>query len=526
MKWKESERKNNIQAKQLIKLQEDCHVLMTVLNNFIAALESAVKGDLTDLDDVLSSCMQRFPEVFNLHKTPEIDHHHHHHHHHSKHKILPKSIKNVTDTPIISSLDFTKIKKDILHLDSKRFALLLQALRWRITKQCSTSLKIAVLMMYIEHDILNFELTKSKENFLEEVYNSTNDILQTFLRFLNTVASFPEGREYLAWPEIIDFLLKIVSKYRWTNDVLYRMSSAALIKLTESYKARKGMERVNMKNLIQLLSEEKFTLEHNSTLLIKLFLNLFSIPAVRTKYKEELKKLKIICYEEKNIDNLVSQNEICNLKCLLNDIEEEFLASNDDSENSKNSILEIELEIDDDDPVTGDLTGEEFLEQYYNIDFLKEKDIFVDKGKHSSRHLNVMLKQTRRSKSVPLVEDESLEKSPSTQSLSESITPKLDPEATEMVRKIIGETSKTLVEATAASHPSPVHIKGLNSKEYTLAFSSRPKIPRTPEPAESTRLSTPSKKNFKMEWENSRQTPISPRIASSSPPKSTRQHLE
>ncbi|XP_023224744.1 lisH domain-containing protein ARMC9-like isoform X2 [Centruroides sculpturatus] len=188
IKWKESERKNSIQSKQLVKLQEDCRVLMTVLNNFIAALESAVKGDLTDLDDVLSSCMQRFPEVFNLHKISENEFNYHQ----SNHKILPKSVKTAKDVPIISSLDFLKIKKDILQLESKKVALLLQALRWRITKQSSVTLKTDVLMMYIEHDILNLEHTKLKENFLDKVHNSTSDILQTFLRFLNTIASFPE----------------------------------------------------------------------------------------------------------------------------------------------------------------------------------------------------------------------------------------------------------------------------------------------------------------------------------------------
>ncbi|XP_023224735.1 uncharacterized protein LOC111625747 [Centruroides sculpturatus] len=317
----------------------------------------------------------------------------------------------------------------------------------------------------------------------------------------------------------------MVSENLRAGNISYGMSAAALLKLTENCRVRKLLERADLRNMICFLSEEEFASPHNSNLLIKLFLNLFRISSVKVKYREELKKLKIIYPEEKNICDLEFKATICNLKDFLNNITEEESLSRrwENDEISENSVLEIEVDIDNDDPVVASVNGEEFLEKYYNIDFMKEREMLTDNSKNISKHLNVRLKQTGRSKSVPLMEDQGVEKSPSCHSLSGSTTPKLDPEATEMVRKIIGEHSKTLVEATAASHSSPVHIKGLNSKEYTLAFSSRPKIPRTPEPGELVVVTT---QNFKIRRDSSRHTPVSPKVASSSPPNSTLQHLE
>ncbi|XP_022249012.1 vegetative cell wall protein gp1-like [Limulus polyphemus] len=57
---------------------------------------------------------------------------------------------------------------------------------------------------------------------------------------------------------------------------------------------------------------------------------------------------------------------------------------------------------------------------------------------------------------------------------------------------------------------------GLNSQEYSLAFSSRPKIPRTPEPGASRPDATPSPQP--PQSCGMAQAPMSPKVSASSPP--------
>ncbi|KAL1418562.1 hypothetical protein MTO96_005599 [Rhipicephalus appendiculatus] len=64
----------------------------------------------------------------------------------------------------------------------------------------------------------------------------------------------------------------------------------------------------------------------------------------------------------------------------------------------------------------------------------------------------------------------------------EFTAPPVDEQASELVKELTGE-EKTLVAPAGPTAPPSEKVNGLNLQEYSIAFSSRPKIPRTPEPS-------------------------------------------
>ncbi|XP_054934373.2 lisH domain-containing protein ARMC9-like [Dermacentor andersoni] len=65
---------------------------------------------------------------------------------------------------------------------------------------------------------------------------------------------------------------------------------------------------------------------------------------------------------------------------------------------------------------------------------------------------------------------------------AEFTAPPVDEQASELVKQLTGE-EKVVVAAAGQAAPHGDKANGLNMQEYSVAFSSRPKIPRTPEPS-------------------------------------------
>ena len=107
------------------------------------------------------------------------------------------------------SLNFTKICYDLNTLsDETQICALLQALRWKITKNNSENPTIWI-DIYVKNNL--FSVVKPHDSLLDRLLNSNKKIEEYTLRLLNVVAYKQNGREYLLGKEgLIGLILKIL----------------------------------------------------------------------------------------------------------------------------------------------------------------------------------------------------------------------------------------------------------------------------------------------------------------------------
>jgi hypothetical protein len=96
---------------------------------------------------------------------------------------------------VVSSLplDFTKIKHDLLHQNERRQLILLQALRWRLTRAESVEQRQKFLNSYIVGDIINCRSDKKPNGLIDLVKTSNENVKQYMVRFINSLASLNHG---------------------------------------------------------------------------------------------------------------------------------------------------------------------------------------------------------------------------------------------------------------------------------------------------------------------------------------------
>ncbi|XP_064461331.1 lisH domain-containing protein ARMC9-like [Ornithodoros turicata] len=199
-RYRDTEKQHMAQRKQLTKLQEDYRKLTNVTADLITAVETVVRGDMVDIDEILSSCDKHFPEMLQAPRS-------------QSHLSIDESLSRVqqlrsilsrqssidTDNPL-QKFNYTRIKQDLLSGDIIRKCFLLQALRWKITKPPTFEKRDAVVQAFVNNDLLGLEAQQSEycDRILHMVRSANSNLQQTFTRFLNAFASFSKGRTYLS----------------------------------------------------------------------------------------------------------------------------------------------------------------------------------------------------------------------------------------------------------------------------------------------------------------------------------------
>ena len=79
-------------------------------------------------------------------------------------------------------LDFFKIKHDLLNGNERRQLLILQALRWRLTRSESTEIRQRLLNSYIVGDLLNCRHEKLPNHIIDLIKNSSDNVRQYLLQ--------------------------------------------------------------------------------------------------------------------------------------------------------------------------------------------------------------------------------------------------------------------------------------------------------------------------------------------------------
>uniref|UniRef100_A0A9L0JWK6 LisH domain-containing protein ARMC9 n=1 Tax=Equus asinus TaxID=9793 RepID=A0A9L0JWK6_EQUAS len=158
----EAERRSMTYLKRYNKIQADYHNLIGVTAELVDSLEATVSGKM-------ASTMLRA-------------------------SLAPTKLK---DVPLLPSLDYEKLKKDLTLGSDRLKAFLLQALRWRLTTSHPGEQRETVLQAYISNDLLDCH-SHSQRGVLQLLHSRSEVVRQYMARLINAFASLAEGRLYLA----------------------------------------------------------------------------------------------------------------------------------------------------------------------------------------------------------------------------------------------------------------------------------------------------------------------------------------
>ncbi|XP_071528127.1 lisH domain-containing protein ARMC9-like isoform X2 [Panulirus ornatus] len=191
--------------RRLQRLQEDYQKLIGVSWELTQALETAVRGERVDLEGTLAACTHRYPELFTLTLTADTTA--------GPATILLESMQRCRRRPGIaapvSALDFERVRADLAAAPETHVLLLLQALRHRVTRVTTGSVRQAVVTAYVRGDVLGLRGSCRSWSRLSGALASPQPQLmaQAAARLINSLTAFTAGRSYLAREEVCSVLL-------------------------------------------------------------------------------------------------------------------------------------------------------------------------------------------------------------------------------------------------------------------------------------------------------------------------------
>uniref|UniRef100_A0A8D0B320 LisH domain-containing protein ARMC9 n=1 Tax=Sander lucioperca TaxID=283035 RepID=A0A8D0B320_SANLU len=448
--------------------------------------------------------------------------------------IAPQRSKEV---PMLPSLDYEKLKKDLVEGSDRLRSLLLQALRWRLTRSLPGEQRDTVLQAFISNDLLERYSTKQKT--VLHLMRSKNEITRQYMaRLINAFASFAEGRVYLSQ---IPILLKLLTEALRTEEKDSLSRENVLVALQKLSLRRSQQTAMIADNLIGWLVDElqdsdclsDYTLEYSAALLMNLCLrtkgkrkcaetakhvlkvltdllghenheirpyvngalySILCIPSVRQEAKEMSVEEILRCYSKEENPDLNRQIEFIIKQ--LNSADEEGPESDDEEEEDDNDedLMETDLDIEEVlQPQPRELSGESLLTTEYlgimtNMAKVKRKSIplpqpSVDEPLQRpvtpSSHRNVV-----RDREYPLSRQKSDEGSlpPSRYNSRPPTRSGSRPSTADSLRHSIDSECGRLSQESELEGPYEGRTrKGRSQEEHNGHSASQPKIPRTPD---------------------------------------------
>uniref|UniRef100_A0A8W4F675 LisH domain-containing protein ARMC9 n=1 Tax=Sus scrofa TaxID=9823 RepID=A0A8W4F675_PIG len=237
----EAERRSMTYLKRYNKIQADYHNLIGVTAELVDSLEATVSGKM-------ASTMLRA-------------------------SLAPVKLK---DVPLLPSLDYEKLKKDLIWGSDRLKAFLLQALRWRLTTSHPGEQRETVLQAYISNDLLDCH--SHGQRSVLQLLNSKSDVVRQYMaRLINAFASLAEGRLYLAQSTKVLRLLEERLREE-DKDVMTRENVLGAL---QKFSLRRPLQTAMIRDglifwLIDILKEpdclSDYTLEYSVALLMNLCL--------------------------------------------------------------------------------------------------------------------------------------------------------------------------------------------------------------------------------------------------------------
>uniref|UniRef100_A0AAR2JQX9 LisH domain-containing protein ARMC9 n=1 Tax=Pygocentrus nattereri TaxID=42514 RepID=A0AAR2JQX9_PYGNA len=191
-------------------------------------------------------------------------------------RCSPSVLRRPKDVPLLPSLDYEKLKNDLMTGSDRLKALLLQALRWRLTRSLQGEQRDTVLQAYISNDLLNCCHTKQKT--VLHLVKSKNEIVRQYTaRLINAFASLSEGRMYLSqFPPLLKLLVDCLHTEEKDSvareNVLGALQKLSLRRVHQSTLIRQGLIGWLVDELQDSDSLSDYTLEYAVALLMNLCL--------------------------------------------------------------------------------------------------------------------------------------------------------------------------------------------------------------------------------------------------------------
>ncbi|XP_026053634.1 lisH domain-containing protein ARMC9 isoform X2 [Carassius auratus] len=303
----EAERKSSSCMRRFTKLQADHHNLIGITAELVDSLEATVRGKMISPEYLQGVCMRLFSGHIRQSAAQSVDFTRPGTGYYSmspyddgyassmlRASVAPQRPK---DVPLLPSLDYEKLKKDLVNGSDRLKALLLQALRWRLTRSLHGEQRDTVLQAFISNDLL--ERYSSKQKTVLNLLKSKNEIVRQYMaRLINAFASLCDGRMYLSQiPSLLRFLLdslKTEEKESVTREnVLAALQKLSLRRAQQSAMIRDGLIGWLVKELHDSDCLSDYTLEYAISLLMNLCLRTQG----KKKCAEEAKHVLIVLTE-------------------------------------------------------------------------------------------------------------------------------------------------------------------------------------------------------------------------------------
>ncbi|NWT23142.1 ARMC9 protein, partial [Cardinalis cardinalis] len=397
--------------KRLRKLQMDYRGLLEVTAELVDSLEATVTGKMITPEYIQNVCAC----LFSNHLKQTVAHNIDFTRPGTASTLLRASLSSmkVQDVPLLPSLDYEKLKKDLITGSDRLKALLLQALRWRLTTSYPGEQRDTIMQAYISNDLLDCH-SNCQRSVLQLLYSKSEVVRQYMARLINAFASLIEGRAYLSQnPTLLQMLedrLKAEDKdsLTWEN-VLGALQKFSLRRTLQSAMIQDGLIFWLVDVLIDPDCLSDYNLEYCAALLMNLCLrsagkkicasipnamlrvlsglldhenpkvqsyvngvlySILAIPSVREEAREMGMEEILRCFIKERNEEMVRQMEFVIKQLNSEEPFNDSIVSDDDEEEEyeeeDNDILEPDLDKDEVLlPQLGELSGEKLLTTEY-----------------------------------------------------------------------------------------------------------------------------------------------------------------
>ncbi|XP_075717954.1 lisH domain-containing protein ARMC9 isoform X2 [Rhinoderma darwinii] len=196
----EAEHRAITYMKRFNKMQSDYHNLIGVTAELVDSLEATINGKLITPEYLQTVCTRLFNSQLRQSAAQSIDFTRPGTcHDEDASSMLRASIPPMKpqEVPLLPSLDYDKLKKDLVYGSDRLKTLILQALRWRFTRSQPGEQRDTVLQAYITNDLLDFYQNEQR-NVLQLLHSKNEVVRQYTSRLINAFASLADGRVYLS----------------------------------------------------------------------------------------------------------------------------------------------------------------------------------------------------------------------------------------------------------------------------------------------------------------------------------------
>ncbi|XP_018096826.1 lisH domain-containing protein ARMC9 isoform X1 [Xenopus laevis] len=268
----ETEHKARTYKKCFNKMQSDYHNLIGVTADLVDSLEATINGKLITPEYLQSVCTRLFSAQMKQSSAQSIDFTRPG----TASSMLRASIAPLKqqEVPLFPSLDYEKLKKDLVFGNDRLKAFILQALRWRLTRSQPGEQRNTVLQAYISNDLLDCQHNEQKNVLI--LLRSPSEVVRQYTALLIDVcASLGYGRVYLSQnPRLLHSLVEA-----WKAEEKESIARETVLGILQKLSLRRSMQSAMIKDdlifwLVRELEDPDHLSDYALQYTIALFMNL------------------------------------------------------------------------------------------------------------------------------------------------------------------------------------------------------------------------------------------------------------